>query len=69
MEVNINNENFKNEVLSKQCEKRPQKFSQCMIFQKSDLLLYMTDKTFLPFIKHILISRHCIPQTLHDLLI
>ena len=27
-------ENYKNEVLSKQCEKRSQKFSQCMIFQK-----------------------------------
>lgn len=33
-------ENFKNEVLSKQYENRSQKFSQCMIFQKSDVTVH-----------------------------
>lgn len=56
-------ENFKNEVLSKQCEKGHKNFSQCMIFQKQ-FVAHMTENIS-PFgIKHILISRHCIPQTL-----
>ena len=33
-------ENFKNEVLSKQYKNRSQKFSQCMIFQKSDVTVH-----------------------------